>query len=176
MRPAWRRVAHWADRQAFAPEEVSEAILSAVEDDCRREIRPEFIAEIRQVVAEPSLFAEDTGARLDALRPNAAAGLERRLLDGVCFLSESEAASFETIQAALGMAARRCAETRALQIEEHFVRRSELPRVRDMRGRLDSAIDLTNFTNFAARMLSVDPRNRPAVLAKHIGLDDGVKR
>ena len=125
------------------------------------EIGPEFVAEIRRVVEEPSLFTDDSAARLDALRPNAAAGLERRLLDGVCFISESEAASFETIQAALAMAARRCAETRALQIEEHFVRRSKLPRARDMRGRLDATIDLTNFTKFAARILSVDPETAP---------------
>ncbi len=175
MRPAWKRVAQWADTEAFAQEEIREALLSAVEDDCRREIRPEFIAEIRRAVEEPSLFTDDSAAQLDALRQNAAAGLERRLLDCVCFVSESEAANFETIQAALAMAARRCAETRALQIEEHFVRRSTMPRARDMRGRLDATIDLTNFTKFAGLFLSVDPRNRPAAPAKRTGLDDGVK-
>lgn len=175
MRPAWRRVAHWADRQAFAPEEVGEALAVAVEQDCRQELRPQFLAELRRVVEEPSLFRDDTGARLAALNPTAGAGLERSVMDRLCFLTESEAAGFATLQAAVAMAVQDCANRRARQIEEHFLRRTSSSRARDMRGRLQAAAVVTSFASVAARVLGVDPHHRPAAPARHTGLDDGVK-
>lgn len=174
MRPAWRRVAHWADRQAFAPEEVSEALALAIEQDCRQELRPEFLAGLRRVVEEPSLFRDDTNARLAAFYPNAGAGIERSLMDRLCLLTESEAAGFATLQGAVAMAAQDCANRRARQIEEHFLRRTSSSRARDMRGRLQAAADVTSFISVAARVLGVDPHHRPAAPTRQTGLDDGV--
>ena len=175
MRPAWRRVAHWADRPAFEAEQVSEALAQAVEQDCRQELRPEFLADLRRVIEEPSLFREDISARVAALSPNAGAGIERAVMDRLSFLTESEAASFTTLQAAVASAAQDCANRRARQIEEHFLRRTSSSRARDMRSRLQAANDVTSFASMADRSLGVDPRHRPASPTRHTGLDDGVK-
>ena len=175
MRPAWRRVAHWADRQAFAPEEVSEALSLAVEQDCRQELRPEFLADLRRVVEEPSLFHDGTNSRLDALKPNAGAGLERAVIDRLCFLTESEVAGLATLQAAVAMAAQDCANRRARQIEEHLLRRTSSSRARNACVRLQAAKDATNFTSLAARLFGIAPNPRAAAPAIHTGLDDGVR-
>jgi hypothetical protein len=174
MRPPWKRVAHWADKEAFSVEDVRASVEVATEQDCR-EIRPEFLADIRRVAEEPTLFPDDATGRLAALQPQAGAGLERAVLDRFSFLSASESAGLATLQAAIESAARDCARGRARQIEEHFLRRSSAPRARDMRGRLDAAISAADFAAMAARVVGVDARHRPSAPARQTGLDDGVK-
>lgn len=108
MRPAWRRVAERADKRAFTPEEISQALTPAMEQDCRDDMSPEFLSGIRRVVEEPSLFKDDVAARLEALRPQAGAGIGRAVLDNVRLLSAAEADGFavvqEAVKAALGIA------------------------------------------------------------------------
>lgn len=175
MSPRWRRVAMRTDRDAFAPEEASESLALALEQDFRAALRPSFLARMRDVVEEPTLFGDDTAARLGALRPAAEGGLERVVLDNLCYLSAEEAANFANLQTAIAMAAHTSAIQRGRQMEEHFLRTSTAPRARDMRGRYESAIGVTDFTAFASSVVAADPERRLAAPAKRSGLDDGVK-
>ena len=176
LRPAWKRVAHWADRQAFAVEEVQVALLVAVEQDCRQELRPGFLAHLRRIVEEPSLFENAIAAKLDALRPQAGPGFERAVLERFSFLSESDADGFEQLRSAICDAAQDGAMRRARQVEEHFLRRTSTPRARDVRGRVEAAAgDASAFRAVANRLMGVDPRHPPTTPPKYAGLDDGVK-
>ncbi len=58
MRRPWKTVAECADNAAFEVGEIREFILPALENDCRREMRREFLDDLRKVCAdqEASLF------------------------------------------------------------------------------------------------------------------------
>jgi hypothetical protein len=79
MRKGWKRVAESADNKAFSAAEVREAIVPALEEDCRGEIRSEFIQGLRRigVKEEGSLFKSDTAPSLESLRNAAGAGSPR---------------------------------------------------------------------------------------------------
>src|ERR1700730_3766531 len=83
MRRGWKRVAESADNHAFGTDEIRDAILPALEEDCRGEISPEFFSSLRRVCAdqEASLFKNDVAPSLEALRNAAGAGLARVVLN-----------------------------------------------------------------------------------------------
>src|SRR4051794_14575024 len=88
MRPAWRRVAERGDKRAYTTAEISQALGSAVEQDCRNDMSPEFLRRVRCLIDEPSLF-DDVAERLAALGANAGSGLGRAVLDNAALLSTS---------------------------------------------------------------------------------------
>ena len=61
MRRPWKTVAECADTPAFEVEEIREAIVPALEHDCRREMRREFLDGLCRVCSdqEASLFKSD---------------------------------------------------------------------------------------------------------------------
>ena len=174
MRPTWRRVAERADKRAFTPEEISQALAPAVEQDCRDDMSSEFLSDLRRVVEEPSLFEDDAAARLEALRPQASSGLERTVLDNVSLLSAADVDGFAVVQEALKAALMDRANRGARQVEEHYLRKSSAPRANNVRGRLDDGIGCTDFDAVAARVLSVDPNRPSSTPLKQKGIDDGV--
>ena len=174
MRPDWRRVAERGDKRAFTPEEISQAIAPALEQDCRDDMSPEFLNDFRRVVEEPSLFKDEVAARLKALRPQAGSGLGRVVLDNVSLLSAADTDGFAVGQKALKAALMDRANRRARQVEEHYLRKSLAPRANNVRGRLDDGIRCTDFDVIATRILSVDPKRPPSTPLKQKGIDDGV--
>jgi hypothetical protein len=175
MRPAWRRVAERGDKRAFTPEEISQALAPALEQDCRDDMSPEFLSGIRRVVEEPSLFRDDVAARLEALRPQAGFGIGRAVLDNVGLLSVAEADGFAVVQEALKAALIDRANRGAWQVEEHYLRESSAPRANNVRGRLADGIGCLDLDAITARVLSVDPRRPPGAPLKQKGIDDGVR-
>ena len=83
MRRPWKTVAECADNAAFEVEEICEFILPALENDCRREMRREFLDDLRKVCAdqEASLFKTNMRPVLEGLRRTANVGMERLVLD-----------------------------------------------------------------------------------------------
>src|SRR6266850_1284782 len=92
MRPAWRRVAERGDKRAFTLEEISQALA-------------------------PSLFRDDVATRMEALRPQAGAGIGRAVLDNVGLLSAADADGFAVVQEALKAALIDRANRGARQVE-----------------------------------------------------------
>jgi hypothetical protein len=174
MRPAWRRVAERGDKRAYTPQEISQALAPALEQDCRDDMRAEFIGGIRRVIEEPSLFSEDVGKRLQALRPEAGSGIGRAVLDNVELLSASNVGPVVLLQEALRAALEDRAARGARQVEEHYLRESSTRRADNVRGRLEAGIACTEFDAIATRVLSVDARSAPRGPMKQTGLDDGV--
>jgi hypothetical protein len=99
MRLGWRRVAERGDNRAFAPDEISKAIIPALEQDCRAEMNSEFLHDICAVFQEQdaSLFKDDVKPKIEALRSKAGCGIGRTLLDNVIQISASDAAGIAAL-------------------------------------------------------------------------------
>jgi hypothetical protein len=169
----WRRVAERGATVAFTPEEISQALVPALEQDCRTDMTPDFISGIRRALNEPALFTEAVTARLEALRPQAGAGIGRALLDNVALLSSEDCDRFTVLQEAMKAALTGRAARGARQVEEHYLRKSSARRAAAVRNRLEEGIGLLDLEAIAARVLGASPKRAPVMLQKK-GLDDGV--
>lgn len=176
MRRRWQYVAERADKRSFTVAEVADVLLPALEQDCRDEMPPSFIAGLRRVVTEPSLFNDDVAAQLELLRPLAGAGLGRTTLDNVGPLSSTDLGALELVRASLKAAAQDRANRGIRQVEEHYLREATAPRANNVRGRLEAAAASASpdLDALVARVLSAEPIPIRRAPAKRTGLDDGV--
>ncbi len=90
MRRRWQLVAERADKRSYTVAEISDALVPALEQDCRDELSPEFIAGLRRVAEEPSLFSDDRRRGSESLRPLAGSGMGGAVLDNVGPLSAAD--------------------------------------------------------------------------------------
>jgi len=176
MRKGWKRVAESADNQAFGTDEIRDAILPALEEDCRGEISPEFFSSLRRVCAdqETSLFKNDAAPSLETLRNAAGAGLARAVLNYALQQAALGNGPKDIPERALKDALIDRAAKGARQVEEHFCRESTTPRANKVRERIEQAISSADIGGVARRIL--DPESKSETQApKRKGLDDGVK-
>ena len=70
MPPAWKRVAERADNAAFESDEIRKALIPALEHDCRTEMSPALLDDVRSLIEgqDASLFKSDVRPQLEALR------------------------------------------------------------------------------------------------------------
>jgi len=174
MRRAWRHVAERSDKRAFTAQEISDALAPALEQDCHAEMPSAFLAGIRRIVTEPSLFGGDVAARLQPLKPEAGSGMGRLLIENVAILSAADADAVGLVQEALKRTLQDRANRGVRQVEEHYFRESTAPRANNVRGRLEEGIGCTDLGALAERILKVDPKQTPSAPVKRTGLDDGV--
>jgi len=176
LKRGWKRVAERADKRAFAPEEISTAIIPALEEDCRDEMSGEFIDGIRGIFEEQEnlLFKHDLKARLEALRGQAGCGIGRTVLDNVAEISASDApgllALINAVTAALTDRANRCSR----QTEEHYCRTASTPRANNVRARFEQGIAGAALEALARQILKLDGSRRERPTLRRQGLDDGV--
>src|ERR1035437_5709208 len=90
MRRSWKRVAERSDKRAFDSEEISDAIIVALEQDCRREMPAPFLDAAWHIFSdpEPSLFAVQVSPQLETLRQGAGPGIGRSLLEQAILVAE----------------------------------------------------------------------------------------
>jgi len=176
MRRTWRKVAELGDKPAYTVEDVSTALTQALEQDCQRDLTPEFVRTARATLDQRDnwLFKDDI-AQMEVLRTCARSGMDRAVLDNLCVISETDARGIDLLREAIGAAALDCAARGARQFEEHYFRHSTAPRAVNVRARLEDAIDCTDFQAIAARFLNIDPRDHGPKLVKQNGIDDGVE-
>jgi hypothetical protein len=175
MRRRWKLVAERADKRSYTVAEINEALVPALEQDCRDELSPEFIAGLRRVAEEPSLFRDDAATRLEALRPLAGSGLGRAVLDNVAPLAAAEIEGWSLLRESLKAAVQDRAHCGIRQVEEHYLREATTPRANNVRGRLQSSEASADLDGLVARVLSAQPIRGPRAPAKQTALDDGVR-
>lgn len=175
LRPWWRRLAERADKCAFSPNEVAEALVPALEAECRKELAPTFLLGLQSAVAEPGLFGPAQALQLAGLDGQAPSGLARRVLDNVAVLSPAEAADFNCLQRALENALHGEAQRYIRQIEEHYHRNGSAPRAQHERDRLNEALDRADIRAVAHKMLQPDSARSLTRVSVKSGLDDGVR-
>lgn len=174
MTRGWRRVAERGDKRAYSIAEIGDAIVLALEQDCRVEMSPEFIAALRRVAEERSLFS-DGATRFESLRPFAGPGIGRVVLDNVGPLSDAEISGLSLLRESVKVALQDRALRGSRQVEEHYLREATAPRANNVRGRLEDGVAVADLEVLVERLLNADPAGIPRALAKQAALDDGVK-
>ncbi len=177
MRPGWKRVAECGDKAAFATEEISGAIVSALQRDCHTDMIEGRIDGIFRVLrdGESSLFKDQVVPQLENLKETAGSGIGRIVLDHAIKIATQGVFGKEGMVEAVKNALKDRAAKGARQVEEHYCRESTRPRANKVRMRIEQGISGADLKGLARQILRIDPRpsSRPASRKK--GLDDGVK-
>ena len=174
MRRGWKRVAECGANRAFAPEDVSQRIAPALEEDCRAELVPGFIDSLHARYG--SLFRNQIEAELESLREVAGPGVGRVILEHAIHLAangETGAdAPLKAVKNGLMDRAQRCSR----QVEEHYLRKSSDRKAQQVRSRVDDGISQAApaVESLARKILKIDPAS-PDRPKKQNGLDDGVR-
>ena len=176
MRPGWKRLAKFGDNRAFAPEEICKAIIPALEQDCRREIAPEFVDALCSVFREQetSLFKDQIGPQLESLRQTAGSGIGRVVLEHAIRVTEQGGTGIAGLVEAATDALTDRASRGARQVEEHYCRKSSSPRAQKVRARIEAGIGGADIKGLARQVLKIDPRSSARPTLRQQGLDDGV--
>jgi hypothetical protein len=177
MRRGWKRVAEWADNQAFEREEIENAIIPALKEDCSGEISQEFVSGLRRLCAgqEGLLFKNDVRPQIEGLRRAGGYGLGRVVVEYAIQLSTGGTAvqdiPLKAMTYALNDRIARCAR----QVEEHYCRESTERRGNRVRERIEQATDSTDVEGLARQILNPEPEKPDSPPVKREGLDDGVR-
>ena len=176
MKRGWQHVAERADNCAFGADEISTAMIPALERDCRDEMSSEFIDGIRSVFEEQEtlLIKDDVGARVEALRREAGCGIGQKFFENVVQISAGDAPGIldlvHAMTAALEDRAARCSR----QAEEHYLRKSTASRANNVRTRFEQGVAGAALEALARQILKLDTNGPARPALKRDGLDDGV--
>jgi hypothetical protein len=173
MRPGWKTVAERASKEAFTLHEVCEAINTASAQDYHKDISPDFVASIRDMIGSDSLFSGDSTHALEDLRQFVAGcPMGNALLDHVIFVVSNGKSGDAALQEAISRTFTDWAVRHARQVEEHYRRQSGAEKAQNVRSRMEAAIQNAPFTVLTNR--SLDPGAKPARLVKRDSVEDGV--
>ena len=174
MRRGWKKVAEYAGNETFASNDIRDAIVTAIEQDWRKDISPGFVGSIQDVLGGATLFSEDSIQALEDIRQSVAGcAMGNVLLDHVVYAVSDGKSGDTALQEAVTRTATDWSARCARQVEEHYLRKSSTENTTNVRSRIEEAIQKAPFTALASRLL--DAESRPALrLVKHDGLDDGV--
>lgn len=180
MNNGWKKLAQRADQTAFEPDAVAEKVVPALDKDWREGSCGELVRNIRTLLGDTrqtSLFGNQKAAELESTRRDLAAGhgLRRLVLDHVIQAlakgHEGAAALHQGIHNALCERAARG----ALQVEEHYIRRSNGERAANVRTRINEATSRAPIDGFARHAAGLDPQGSSHQTQKQQELDDGVR-
>ncbi len=173
----WKRVAEWADNQVFEPEQVNNAMVAALGEDCRGEISPEFLSGFLGACGnqENSLFKNITGPELEALSGDAGSGLARLVLEYAKQLSDRGVTGLDIAKKAIEDTLNDRAVRGIRQVEEHYCRKSTESRANRVRERMEQAFSRAGVEGLTRQIMNskVGSPDRPPL--KRQGLDDGVR-
>ena len=178
MRRGWKQFAERADKKAYAPEEVCDAIPKALEQDWRAEVPDRLSRQIRTIMGDrqSSLFGDQRIEKLEALR----SGISGHPLGGVLLdCAIQTAANGKTGDEAVTEAASAALTDRAArgirQVEETYCRESTHNRAMKVRQRMESGIARADISAIAGGLIGTDRAVQPRTPAKKTDLDDGVE-
>jgi hypothetical protein len=176
MRRSWKRLAEYADNQAFEADQIRDAVIPALERDCKGEIGADFLRKFDQVCGDRngSLFESDIQP-LESLRAEAGAGLGRVVLEYAIQAAARGGAEVDIAVKAVTEALMDRATRGARQVEEHYYRKSTINRAHRVRERIEQGISGADMGALAQRVLNRERTRSAAAPSKRDGLDDGVK-
>jgi len=177
MRRGWKKVAEYADKGAFAHEEIGAAIASACLQDAREEL-PDAVARcVREVFGgqQDSLFREQKVLQLEALRRlTAGQGFGQVFLDCAIQVASTGPAGSDAAVEAAENALEIWGARHARQIEEHYCRESTTRRAANVRSRIEEANRGAGGAGLARQLLKLDDAHKGRASQRKSGLDDGV--
>jgi hypothetical protein len=178
MRPAWKTVAAFADKRAFTPEQVRDAVVSAFAADWRMDVADNVAGAICEVLGgeQDSLFRDQKLMQLEALQPmTAGRELAQVLLDcAIHRVAGRDANAGDAAVEAAVDALQIWGARHGRHIEEHYCRESSEWRADKVRGRIENGIGGAPFAGLARQLLKLEARTLSRTPQKQTGLDDGV--
>ena len=174
---AWKKVARCADNPAFEAEDIRNAIIPALEQDCRQEVTRGFLDNFRRVCSDqqPSLFKNDVRPALEALRRDSGSGMERLIVDHAIHAAAKGSAGSVLAEKAVADALKDRGARNGRMVEEHYLRNSGEWRAHRVRGRIQQGISGADMDSVAKRVLNGNEKKTSSKPSKRRGLDDGVK-
>jgi hypothetical protein len=179
MKPGWKKVAERADLAAFEPEQVSEKLMSALQDDWAEEGCDELVRGIKEIIGDTrqaSLLDDNKAEELESARRELSAGhgLKQLVLDSVIQAIETGGDGNDALQQGIQNAVTELAARGARQVEEHYIRKSNEERAINVRSRLNEAIERAPISDFSRRVAGLHSQVPLVKAQKQQTLDDGV--
>jgi hypothetical protein len=176
MRPGWKKAAEYADKDAFAPEDVRNSWAAACTDDWKVDVSDSLARSVCDVFgSQEMLFRDQKISDLEAIRRlSAGHGMAHLLID--CAIQQvnnaksGPDAAVEAVANTLAVWGSR----HARQIEEHFCRNSTQRRTSNVRSRLEEASSNVPQRALARQLLKLGEVTVPRKAQKKTGVDDGV--
>lgn len=178
MRPDWKKVAEFADKRAFAPEEVNDAAAAAYGEDWRTDVPDAVAAAVCEILGglQDNLFRDEKVRQLEALRRLAAGhGLGQVVIDCAVQQAMSGNSGADAPVAAVDQALAIWGARHAREIEEHYCRKSTERRAEHVRTRIEEAVGGASPSQLARQLLKIDGAAAPRTPPKQTGIDDGVR-
>lgn len=175
MSRAWQRVAERAANSAFTVNEITDAMIPALRQDCSSVAG--LIEDVRTIFEEQQgvLFKTDVRPHLAALMDQAGCGVGRLWLENIVQLSPSGAAELDVLATAFTEALIERAAKGARSVEEHFYRNTSAPRAQNTRARIEQSISHSPIAGLAREILKLESRQPERSNLRQQGLDDGVR-
>lgn len=179
MKPGWKKVAARADLAAFEPDQVSDKLMSALQEDWAEEGCDELVRGIKEIIGDmrqASLLDDSKAGELESARRELSAGhgLKQLVLDSVIEALDSSGDASDALQQGIQNALTERAGRGVLQVEEHYLRKSNEKRAINVRSRLNQAIEQAPLGNFSRRAAGLQTVISMAKVQKQQTLDDGV--
>ena len=180
MNNGWKKLAQRADQTTFESDAVAEKIIPALDEDWREDGCGELVRNIRTLLGDTrqtSLFGNQKAAELEAARRDLAAGhgLRRLVLDHVIQSLAQGHEGADALHRGINNALCERAARGALQVEEHYIRRSNGVRAADVRTRINEAVSRAPIDGYARHAAGLDPQGLSRQSQKQQELDDGVR-
>jgi hypothetical protein len=175
MRRRWKRLAEYADNETFERDEIRDAVVPALEYDCRGEMSRDFLDALCRACDDQqnSLFGNNTQP-LESLRAAAGSGIGRVVLDYAIQAAARGEAGANISEKAMTQALVDRAARGARQVEEHYYRKSTKTRAGKVRERIEQGISGADIGGLARKVLKAESGKSASEPAKRQGLDDGV--
>jgi hypothetical protein len=179
MKPGWKKVAERADLAAFEPDQVSDKLMSALQEDWAEEGCDELVRGIKEIIGDmrqASLLDDSKAGELESARRELSAGhgLKQLVLDSVIEALDSSGDASDALQQGIQNALTERAGRGVLQVEEHYLRKSNEKRAINVRSRLNQAIEQAPLGDFSRRAAGLQTQISMAKTQKQQTLDDGV--
>lgn len=177
MRKGWKKVAEYADNPSYETQQVADAMIQALERDVRLEVPGHVWKTLREVFGySQRLLVPDLKAPeiTELQRQSPGFPLRQLLIDCASQNLDEGRSGEEGLLCATRDALLEWALRGVRQVEEHYLRRSNSLRARDIRMRLEQSLGRASLDDGARCVLRTDsmPTSRPVVKS---GLDDGVR-
>ena len=176
MRPGWKKAAEYADKGAFAREDVRNASAEALTKDWRVDVPENLARSVSEIFGgQNSLFRDQKASDLESLRRlHAGHSMAHVLIDCAVQVANRGQSGPDAAVEATANALAVWGARHARQIEEHYCRESTQHRAGKVRERLEGGISSVQHSALARLLLSLDGAAAPQKPQKKTGLDDGV--
>lgn len=177
MRSGWKKVARFSNNSAFTLAEIKAALISALDSDCRCDVKPGFINRLVQAFEEygASLFPDRLMSKLEGLEKKAGSGVGRTILDFAAEAAAHGRTKMSDLEDAVADALTDHATRGSRQVEEHICRKTSSSQGQEVGRRIDEAIHSAPIKVLAQRLIKREENSVSEISnSKQMDLDDGV--